>query len=292
MDRLIWRRLCVAVAAADRTLPRVGRRRPFADTLVVKMHLWAVWHDRPRVWATQREHYTTLFRPRQLPSASQFYRRLKTPRVVALIEAVNDHAVGAEPATGDVAFDGKPLLISRYSADPDAEEGYGLGRIQRGYKLHALASADRRILRAVVHPLNVGEPNTARTQLVHAVPPHTLVLADANYDSAPLYAAVAARGAHMLARPKGKPASDDRLRRMHPARRDAVLFWRQRPHHAEQWLKRRDLVERVFSALCGFGGGLTGLPPWVRRLDRVRLWVTAKLAIYHARLHAQQQLTA
>ena len=36
-----------------------------------------------------------------------------------------------------------------------------------------------------------------------------------------------------------------------------------------------------------FGGGLTTLPPWVRRLDRVTGWVTAIIAIYHARLHCR-----
>ena len=37
-----------------------------------------------------------------------------------------------------------------------------------------------------------------------------------------------------------------------------------------------------------FGGGLTTLPPWVRRLDRVTRWVTAKIAIYHPRLRCRR----
>ena len=36
-----------------------------------------------------------------------------------------------------------------------------------------------------------------------------------------------------------------------------------------------------------FGGGLRTLPPWVRGLDRVTRWVTAKIAIYHARLRCR-----
>jgi hypothetical protein len=31
------------------------------------------------------------------------------------------------------------------------------------------------------------------------------------------------------------------------------------------------------------------LPPWVRRLDRVTRWVTAKIAIYHARLQVRKR---
>ena len=53
-------------------------------------------------------------------------------------------------------------------------------------------------------------------------------------------------------------------------------------------LQPRDQVERIFSALSCFGGGLTTIPPWVRRLDRVSRWVAAKIAIYHARLRIRK----
>jgi hypothetical protein len=47
---------------------------------------------------------------------------------------------------------------------------------------------------------------------------------------------------------------------------------------------RRADVERGFSQLCGFGGGLGPLPSWVRRIWRVRHWVWAKLLINAARI--------
>ncbi len=47
---------------------------------------------------------------------------------------------------------------------------------------------------------------------------------------------------------------------------------------AEQFVNLRDTAERAFVHLCGYGGGLTGLPPWVRTT-----WVLAKLVLHAAR---------
>ena len=63
MDRMIWKLLCAAVRSADRRTPRVGRRPIYTDQQIVKMYLWAVWHDRPLCWACDRDHYT--IRPHQ-----------------------------------------------------------------------------------------------------------------------------------------------------------------------------------------------------------------------------------
>ena len=51
------------------------------------------------------------------------------------------------------------------------------------------------------------------------------------------------------------------------------------------WLRaRRQAIERFFAGLTTFGGGAATLPPWVRHLHRVRLWIGAKLVINAARL--------
>jgi hypothetical protein len=52
---------------------------------------------------------------------------------------------------------------------------------------------------------------------------------------------------------------------------------------------RRTGVERDFSGLACFGGGLTTLPPWVRRIRRVRAWVMAKLLINAARIRLNRK---
>jgi hypothetical protein len=48
-------------------------------------------------------------------------------------------------------------------------------------------------------------------------------------------------------------------------------------------------IERAFAQLACFGGGLATLPPWVRRIGRVRRWVTAKLLINAARIRIQRR---
>ncbi len=42
--------------------------------------------------------------------------------------------------------------------------------------------------------------------------------------------------------------------------------------------KQRPRIERSFAQLVSYGG-LNSLPPWVRRIWRVRSWVMAKLPI-------------
>ena len=55
---------------------------------------------------------------------------------------------------------------------------------------------------------------------------------------------------------------------------------------------RRTDVEREFSGLSCFGGGMATLPPWVRRIWRVRAWVTAKLLINAARVRLNREKAA
>src|SRR5262249_51324897 len=75
MDRQLWKALYSAILRADRAVPRIGRRSTYSDRLIVSMYVWSVWHDRPLCWACDRVHYSSLFRPRRLPSISQFCKR-------------------------------------------------------------------------------------------------------------------------------------------------------------------------------------------------------------------------
>jgi hypothetical protein len=286
MNRDLWRQLVRAVGAADRRVARVGRKPRYSDAQIVKMLLWSVWHDRPLCWACLREHYNRWYRPKQLPSVSQFCRRVKTERVVRMLEQVNVYLVRRGQPSSVLILDGKPLAIRDLTQDRDARRGRGAGRMQTGYKLHALAASDGRIMRFCVHPMNVGEPNTA-LDLVGSVPEDSWVLADANYDSSRLYQAVSQRKAMLLTPLKGFARSADRLRRMSSARRAAMSLWTDKRAFCEMLYSRRAEIERLFSAMTCFGGGLGPLPSWVRRLDRVRLWVTAKIAVYHARLRCR-----
>jgi hypothetical protein len=283
MDAKIWKLICKAIHSADRRIPRRGRRSKYTDQQIAKMYLWSAGHDRPLCWACNRDHYATIYRPRQLPSISQFCRRIKTPRIQQLFEVVDSYFLRYHTSAEVAFFDGKPMVVSEYSKDPDAKIGYADGRMRRGYKLHGFVTRDGWIAEFAVHSLNVGEPNTARL-LLNSIIPGTLVLADGNYDSGPLYQAIADRKSMLLTRLRSKARSEKQMEQMCPARRAAVILWEDCTDVCEQTMKTRDEVERIFGALTCFGGGLAPLPAWVRRLPRVRRWVTAKIIIYHARL--------
>jgi hypothetical protein len=291
MDRDIWTILMNSLRRVERRIPRPGRRCCYSDRLIVKMLLWAVGHDRPMCWACRREHYHTVFRPKRLPSISQFSRRLRKPRIAQVLQQMHRDLLGAGRAKGPTLIDGKALPVSDYSRDPDARDGYGSGRMHRGYKLHSWVRADGRIARFIVRPLNEGEPKIAR-QLVCRLPRPTLILGDGNYDSAGLYQAVHETGNRLLTPLKGRSRSSQRWRRMGEGRRQALRVWRRRPDVCQRLGKRRDIMEGAFGTLSGFGGGLAPLPAWVRRLDRVTRWVTVKIMIYHARLNHQKGTAA
>lgn len=283
MDTKIWKLICRAIRSADRIISRVGRKPRYTDQQIVKMYLWSVAHDRPLCWACERSHYNNMYRPKQLPSISQFCRRVKTQRIKQMLEAVSSYFIHHRTPAGVAFLDGKPLVVSEYSKDPDAKIGYADGRMRRGYKLHGFVTQDGWITGFQTHSLNVGEPNTARS-LLDMVTPGTLVLADGNYDSGPLYQAVADRGSILLTRLRSTKRSEKQLKQVCPSRHAAIILWQDCAELCEQTMKLRDEVERIFGALTSFGGGLAPLPAWVRRLPRVRRWITAKIIIYHARL--------
>ena len=287
MDRDIWVVLACAVRLVCRRLGRPRRRFEFSDRLIILMWLWAVMHDRPLSWACRRENYSTLFRPRRLPSISQFCKRLQTERFTRARGLL--HGVLSARGRSDLLslIDGKALVINDYSTDPDAHSGIASGKFHFGYKIHARASWSGFLVEYRVLALNEGEQTTARELLEH-LPVGSMVLGDANYDSRYLYAAVRERGGRLLTRLKGHGTQAKNLQKMGPARREALEAWRTDPFSCEGAMHQRDAIERHFAHLTSFGGGLGPLPAWVRRLRRVRLWVDAKIAVYHARLLVRQ----
>ena len=283
MDKKVWSIITKMVVSVNRSIKRTGRHPCYSDILIIRMYLWAVCHDRPMCWACHRRNYNTVFRPRVLPSVSQFSRRLKTERIEKMIQAVNER-LSQNPSFPMLSFfDGKALAVSKHSHDKDAKKGYADGSFRKGYKLHAWATQDGRIPRFRVLPMNCGEPNTA-TELADLIPNGSLVLADANYDSGKLYQAVDDRNSQLLTPLKGMAQSVTQLHRMPEARKRAMKLWQHFGKQCKEVLKLRYEIERIFSAISCFGGGLNPLPAWVRGLSRVQKWVSAKLIFYHARL--------
>jgi hypothetical protein len=285
MDRRIWSIITKAIVSVNRSIPRAGRRPVFSDVVILRMYFWSVWHDRPLSWAADRQHYGRLFHPRRLPSRSQFCRRVKTRRFGLLLEEVFRRFSQRSEGESLLFLDGKALPVSESTSDPEATTGRGNGRFSRGYKLHALGTEDGRIKAFSVRPLNEHEVPVTERCLVDHIPSGAMVLADGNYDSDNLYRQIHQRGSWLFTPLKGQRAKDGyRLQHMSFARRTVHALWGRREQLCWQVYRERAAIERIFSALTSFAGGLGPLPNWVRRLDRVTRWVTAKLTIYHARL--------
>ncbi len=280
MSSQLWKRIYHAIRMVNRGVMRTGRHPAYPDTMIVAMYVWAVWHDRPLCWAADRANYTSLFRPRRLPSRSQFCRRIKTQRCQAILHGVwkrlgqtdsNDNS----PVT---LMDGRVLCVQSHSTDPDAKRGYASGGFARGYKLHALARENGRFVAIRVTSINVAEKAVAR-ELIDEYRPAGLLLADGGYESGPLYDYAAERGAIFMT-PLPKNAGGGH-RQQSRARLFAKRLW---DHGGEVIYQRRRAIERFFGQLSAFGGGLAPLPSWVRRIERVERWITAKIIIYHARM--------
>ena len=311
MDREIWAEVTGAVDRALRAVPAVGRRRRpvYSDRLVVRMLLWAAWHDRCLSWACDRAHYNTLFRPRALPSISRFGRRVKGARVRLVLQRVHDDLATrgtAAPFDCTSYVDGKALLVSPVSKDPDAGRGRAGGGFAKGYKLHAYVNEHRRVVVWCVTPLNGDEKVAAGALLGHVPPgaaatdaPSTvarqapMTLGDRNYDSAPLHRQFAERGRLLFTPLRGEQfvGPNGRARQtvtaMGPARRAVVAAWADCPALSRYVMRGRNNAEGTFSVLS-LACGLDRLPGFVRRLPRVQYWVGCKLVLYHARLLAQE----
>jgi hypothetical protein len=298
-----------AVDRALRAVPRHGRRQVYADRLIVLMLLWSVWHDRCLSWACDRSHYHALFRPRALPSISRFGRRVKSERVQAVLQRVHeDLCVRGTAAPMDLLsyLDGKAVLVSPVSKDPDAKRGKTCGGFAKGYKFHAFVNEQRRVVVWCVTPLNTDEKLVGHW-LLDALPAGAgqhdapagvarqapLTLADLNYDSAKLHRAFVEHGRRLLTALRGESCvgpegrNSQTMSSMGPARRELLAVWEQSPDLAKYVLKSRNNIEGTFSVLS-LACGLDRLPGFVRRLPRTTRWIGCKVILYHARLLAQE----
>lgn len=295
MDRELWNWILVSIKrAADVVGWNGGRRKPlYPNWLVVAMYVWSVAHDRPLSWACRRESYGALFRPRTLPSISQFTRRIRSDDCQCILQLTHDRFAQRGVMTEAIYLDGKPLPVSPVSKDRDAKRGKISGAFARGYKLYAAVNANRRIVVWSVMGLNEDEKTLARHALLPNLPPLTgdgLVLTDSHYDSAPLHEEVSEPLGLWLVHPlRGQDRAGGKnrwwkLRQMPVSRRVLIQAWEQEPELMRFVYKSRQEVERVFGVLTCTAGGLGSLPAWVRHLDRVRRWVGVKIILYNARL--------
>ncbi len=209
MDRELWQSIVVVIRrAATQVGWNGGRRRPvYPNWLIVAMYVWSVWHDRTLCWACRRGSYGSLFRPRELPSVSQFSRRVRSDDCQRILQLAHDALAQRRCIAHLAIVDGKALPVSPVSGDRGARSGKISGAFARGYKLHALINEACRIVVWSVTGLNGDEKTVARVALLPHAPPMSVgavVLADSNYDSAPLHRDTAGqRGAGDRARAHG-----------------------------------------------------------------------------------------
>ncbi len=279
-----WRLVYRSLRRVNRKIPKQGRSCQYNDILIVAMYLWAVFHDRPLCWAADRSNYSTLFRPRKLPSRSQFGRRIRSPRCQALLEALNHDVAGVGDVPNIFLMDSRPLRVGAYSRDPDVRNGYTKDGFAKGYKLHVLATKQGGIVAWRLTGLNRNDKPVAR-ELIDEARPRGLVLADGAYDSGALYDHVFEHRALLLTPLPANVGGGHRIQSA--ARLLAARMW---ANGAEDLYRDRLGIERIFSQQSSFGGGLAPLPAWVRRWERVNRWVTAKLILYHARLALRKQV--
>ncbi len=306
MDRERWTLVLDAIKRADRFVGwNGGRRAPvYGNWLIVAMYVWSVWHDRTLSWACRRDSYHGLFRPRSLPSISQFTRRIKSEDCQRILQFAHDAFAQRERVTDVAVIDGKPLLVSPVSGDRDAKRGKISGGFGKGYKLHAVINESCRIVVWSVMGLNVDEKTVARQVLLPLIAPtlssspDAIALADSHYDSAPLHADTLEPLEICLVHPLAGQAQIDgknrarKLKRMPSSRRALVYAWRKYPELMNYVLKLRAPIERVFGTLTCTAGGLSGLPSWVRGLDRVTRWVGTKIIFYNAGLELRERTTS
>jgi hypothetical protein len=280
MEYQLLKEIVALLATLDK--PRTSTRYAFSDEDIVRVYYWSVICDRPTSWACRQEHWPIHLRRRPLPSQPTLSRRLRSPSVVALLDALERRVTAPKEPGLFWMVDGKPLPIGGCSKDRQAGYGRAAGGMAKGYKLHALVGSDGALACWRVAPMNKDERVMAE-RLVKAAPPEVVgyVTADSNFDSNPLHQACDGRGElQLVTRRRYGPGQGTGHRKQAAGRlRCLALTESPFPAFAEQLLKDRAEVERRFGNLTNWGGGLTCLPPWVRTHRRVRRWVQAKLAL-------------
>jgi hypothetical protein len=273
MERELWRLLYTL----GRLLDKRRALGLYRDADVVGVYLWAVCHERNTSWAVDERNW-----PDELdvpiPSQPTMSRRLRSPAVEQLMEEVLNCFVFLHGMANEwvKVVDGKPLPVGGRSKDPDAHWGYASSGCAKGYKVFAIYGAGPLPLTWRVAAMNASEATMAKKMLPD-LEGGGYLLGDSIYDSSELYRMTREHN-HQLVAPRKRKGPGWGHRVQEPTRRRAADLLQSQFGEALFATRRR--IEQHFAHLTNFGGGLSPLPNWVRRLHRVRLWVLAKILIY------------
>jgi Transposase DDE domain len=278
MEYQLWKAIVAVLATLDK--PPKPADCDFSDEDIVKVHYWAVIHDRGMAWACCRRNWPIHRRRFPLPSQGTLSRRLRSPSVIALLNALERRVVAPKQPGLFWMIDGKPLPISGCSKDRQAGYGRAANSMAKGYKVHAIVDSGGAIAAWRVAPMNKDERVMAQ-RLVCQAPVQGYLVADSNYDSNKLHQACEARDQLQLVtrRRYGSEHGTGHRKQSAGRLRSIQLTENPMPAFADQLLKDRSQIERCFAHATNWGGGLVCLPPWVRTHRRVHRWVQAKLVL-------------
>jgi len=293
MERELWS----LITSSLRTLPRRRMRNAvYTDAQILAVLIWAGLHQRPISWACKRSSWPVQAWRRELPDQSTMSRRLRDPQIPALMRQLAHRIQKKLPPGRVLLTDGKAFTLEDRTHDPDAAIGRGSGRYARGYKLHAIVDDGHRVCAWEVMPLNHAEQTQTSALLGEMMGERRvgrrLLLGDAGYNSNALFAAARGAGLRLIA-PRCKPGTGVGWRQHDRDRLSSM----QLTEHRGGWMwpklfGLRTGVERYFSGLSSGVVSSGHLPPWARRLHRVRNWIGAKIIINAARVVRNQSIRA
>lgn len=281
-----------AVNAVLSTLVQLRKwtSQKFSDARIVQVFYWAVICDRPISWACRPKNWPIWLRREPLPSSPTMSKRLKSASVVALLEALERRVIAPKEPGMFWMIDGKPLPIGGRSKDRQAGYGQAAGCKAKGYKVHALIADDGEIAAWRLAPMNKDERVMAE-RLLKSAPEEVLgyLMADANFDSNRLHQICDARGNLQMVTPRRYGPGRGTGHRKQAKGRLKMIRLTENPQSqfAHGLLHDRDEIERRFGHLTNWGGGLQGLPSWVRTHRRVHRWVQAKLVLTQLKRHGE-----
>jgi Transposase DDE domain len=277
MERELWTLLYAVATKLDK---RWGQWK-YSTADIVVVYFWCVVRDRPMCWGIQKTNWPEDLCPTRLPSQATLSRRMRhddARQLMTDIEQTWLALVGACHMWIRM-IDGKGCTVSGVSKDADAGYGRGAGGMQKGYKLHAVWAGGPLPIAWALAPMNKSEKTIAR-QLIPSLPGGGYLLGDSEYDCNALYD-LAHEANHQLLVPKRQKHRGLGHRPQSPYRLRSINLMK--CAFGKKLYRYRRQIEREFGTLTSFGGGLTCLPPWVRRFPRVRNWLNAKLLVNAAR---------
>jgi DDE family transposase len=292
MELELWTEISQAICDVQRNFT-FNPHDTHPTARIVRVHLWATLHDRPTTWGCRRRNWTGKTCPEKLPNQSTMSRRMRRQDFQCFLAAMGRRLNGKPQERLLKIIDGKPLELPNHSGDPDAKWGRGVSRLSVGYKLHLIHSGNPMPDAFAVTALDVCEKQMAG-RMIKRVKGCGYLLADGHYDASWLHD-VCNHHDHVLVSPRAKPGTGIGHHYQSPQRQRSIQLL-EPPAGINEFgpslYRHRTEIERQFSRMICFGGGLAALPSWVRRIWRVRNWVWAKLLIAAARIRIQRSYAA